>query len=110
VSFEGYLRGLQLNELLQLGAGSRWTGMFRFTGRDERQGRIYLHRGQVVHAECRDAEASADGEDALGQLSIWAGGRFEYLPGAVTGKKTITRGTTAILLEAARRSDEGLMG
>ena len=47
---------------------------------------------------------------SFGVLAAWKGGRFEFLPGAVTGKKTITRGTTTILLEAARRRDEAMMG
>ena len=32
MAFEGFLRGLQLHELLQLAAGSRKTGMFVFNG------------------------------------------------------------------------------
>lgn len=110
MAFEGFLRGLQLHELLQLAAGSRKTGMFSFTGRDNGRGRIYLFQGQVVHAECEAGGEQIEGEEALGRLALWAGGRFEFLAGAVTGRKTVTRGTTTILLEAARRHDESMMG
>jgi hypothetical protein len=110
VAFEGYLSGLQLHDLLQLAAGSRKTGMYRFSGRDGSQGRIYLYQGQVVHAESKEGGKAHEGETALGLLALWGGGRFEFVPGAVTGKKTIVRGTTTILLEAARRRDEALMG
>lgn len=110
MAFEGYLSGLQLHDLLQLAAGSRKTGMYRFSGRDGGLGRIYLFQGNVVHAESEEGGVALEGEPALGQLSLWAGGRFEFVPGAVTGKRTITRGTTTILLEAARRSDEARIG
>jgi hypothetical protein len=110
VAFEGYLSGLQLLDLLQLAAGSRKTGMYRFAGRDGSRGRAYLYQGQVVHAECEEGGEAAEGETALGLLALWDGGRFEFLPGAVTGKQTIRRGITTILLEAARQRDEMLMG
>lgn len=84
--------------------------MYRFVGRDSGRGQIYLYQGQVVHAECEAAGERAEGEAALGRLAVWDGGRFEFVPGAVTGKKTITRGITTIMLEAARRRDEALMG
>ncbi len=84
--------------------------MYRFVGRDNGRGRIYLYQGQVVHADCEEAGVSTEGEAALGRLALWDGGRFEFESGAVTGKKTITRGITTILLEAARRRDEAPMG
>ncbi len=110
MAFEGYLSDLQLHDLLQLAAGSRKTGMYRLVGRNDGQGRIYVYQGQVVHAETEEGASLCEGEDALGQLANWDGGRFEFVAGAVTGRKTITRGTTAILLEAARRRDEAQMG
>jgi len=110
VAFEGYLRDLQLHDLLQLAAGARKTGMYRLVGRKDGHGRIYIYQGQVVHAEAEKGQDASEGETALGTLAAWEGGRFEFLPGAVTGKKTITRGITTILLEAARRHDEALIG
>jgi len=110
MAFEGYLSGLQLHELLQLAVGSRKTGMYRFNGRNNGQGRVYFFQGQVVHAELDSGGESIEGEEALGRLALWEGGRFEFVAGAVTGRKTVTRGTTAILLEAARRHDESSMG
>jgi len=107
--FEGYLSDLQLHDLLQLAASSRRTGMYRLVGRDGCRGRIYLYQGQVVHAETEAGASMTEGEVALGQVAGWEGGRFEFVAGAVTGKKTITRGTTTILLEAARRRDESLL-
>jgi hypothetical protein len=109
VAFEGYLSGLQLQDLLQLASGSRKTGMYRFRGRDGGRGRVYFYQGQVVHAESEEGGTVVEGETALGLLALWDGGRFEFVPGAVTGKKTITRGITTILLEAARRRDEAMM-
>lgn len=106
MAFEGYLRDLQLLDLLQLAAGSRTTGLYRLVGRNAGRGRIYLYQGQVVHAETEEGQDTFEGEQALGRLAAWEGGRFEFVPGAVSGMKTITRGTTTILLEAARQRDE----
>ena len=84
--------------------------MYHLVGRNAGRGRIYLFQGQVVHAETEEGLEKSEGEKALGHLAAWEGGRFEFVPGAVTGKKSITRGTTTILLEAAQRRDEALIG
>jgi CheY-like chemotaxis protein len=68
----------------------------------ERDGRVYLKDGIVVHAESE----SLSGEDAFYALALWNRGHFSYTVGEVPTDQSIRKSGTSLLMEATRRMDE----
>jgi CheY-like chemotaxis protein len=68
----------------------------------QKEGRVYLLDGMVVHAETD----SLSGEDAFYELALWNYGHFGYLVGGVSPATTIQKSGTSLLMEATRRMDE----
>jgi len=100
-AIEGSLSEVGLPDILQLLTVGGKTGILHLSG-DEGEGRLYLKDGQVVHAAAADQE----GEEAAYALAGWSRGRFAFEPGEASPATTINRSATALLMEAARRSDE----
>jgi len=100
-AIEGSLGEVGLPDVLQLLTVGGKTGTLHLRDGDE-AGALHLKDGQVVHARTADLE----GEEAAYALAGWTRGRFEFEPGAASPVTTINRSATAILMEAARRSDE----
>lgn len=101
MAFQGSLAELHLPDIIQLISVSGKSGVFHLTDGPHR-GRIYLHEGQIVHAEIDDAS----GEEAVYALAIWNQGEFRFEPGTTTEMRTIGKSNTNLLMEAARRLDE----
>lgn len=68
----------------------------------DREGRVYLNDGNVVHAIYGELE----GEEAFFELSVWNEGQFSYVVGEPLPKTTIQTSGTSLLMEATRRMDE----
>ncbi len=101
MAFQGSLAELPLPDILQLVAVSGKTG--KFTIKNERDtGRIYLSKGQIVHALLGPME----GEEAVYELAIWTDGDFVFSPDDEEVPTTINKSNTSLLMEAARRIDE----
>jgi hypothetical protein len=100
-AIEGSLSEIGLPDVLQLLRVGGKTGTLHLRAGDER-GSLYLREGQVVHARA----AGLEGEEAAYALAAWTDGRFVFEPGAASPVSTINRSSTALLMEAARRSDE----
>jgi len=100
-TLEGSLTELSLPDVLQMLSIGAKTGAL-WLGQDALEGRIYLRSGEVVHAELDTAE----GEDAAYAMAAWTRGRFRFEPGREAPTRTIRKSSTALLMEAARRSDE----
>jgi hypothetical protein len=97
----GSLAQLPLIDLLKmLAAGSQSGRLELSSGLD--LGDIYLHRGQVVHAE-----AAGDwGEPAFARLITWPNGQFRFIPGEEAPERSISRPLDQLLAEAARVASE----
>lgn len=101
MAFQGSLRELPLPDVIQLVAVSGKTGAFALkNGTDS--GRIYLRRGQIVHA----TSGSLVGEQAVYELARWSQGEFNFTPEAETEVVSIEKSNTNLLMEAARQIDE----
>ena len=75
---------------------------------NERRGFLYFVEGRLVNAV---DDAYQQGENVACQIFSWKSGAFQFRPEAPSGAATITNGTEAVMLEAARRMDEaGLAG
>jgi hypothetical protein len=66
-------------------------------------GRLYIQDGQVIHATF----AGEQGEAAAHRLLSREGGSFTWEPGPTVCPTSIETSTQNLLLEAARRLDEG---
>ena len=97
----GSLAQLPLIDLLKMLAAGAQSGRLELSsGLD--LGDLYLHRGQVVHAE-----ASGDwGEAAFARLVTWPNGQFRFIPGEEPPERTITKPLDQLLAEAARVASE----
>ena len=101
MAFQGSLAELHLPDIVQLMSVSGKTGVFHLTD-GGLSGEIYLREGQIVHAQIEDTQ----GEDAVYALAIWNRGEFRFEAGVATDIRTISKGNTSLLMEAARRLDE----
>lgn len=101
MTFQGSLKELPLPDIIQLVSVGGKTGKFTLASETER-GYIYLKNGQMTHAQLGELV----GEEAIYALAIWNHGDFEFVPGEVAERQTVTKSNTNLLMEAARRSDE----
>ncbi len=101
MAFQGSLTELHLPDIIQLISVSGKTGVFHLVD-GELKGQIYLHDGQIVHAQIEDTS----GEEAVYSLAIWRRGEFRFEPGKASEIRTISKSNTNLLMEAARRLDE----
>lgn len=69
-------------------------------------GRIWFEHGDIVHTQYRDFT----GERAFYKLLAVGRGTFSEAFGGEPPQRTVTRSSTHLLMEAARRSDEGTLG
>jgi pSer/pThr/pTyr-binding forkhead associated (FHA) protein len=101
-SFAGTLDHLKLPEVWQILELGQKTGRLQVV-RGDRRGAIWFEGGRAIHAELGEQK----GECAALALLLLDAGTFRFYPGAACEKgATITRGTTSLMLEAARISDE----
>ena len=68
----------------------------------DKDGRVYLNDGVVVHAEA----GSLSGEDAFYDLALWNMGNFSYIVGEASPEQSIRKSGMSLLMEATRRMDE----
>ncbi len=101
MAFQGSLAELHLPDIIQLISVSGKTGVFHLAD-GPLKGQIYLHDGQIVHAQLEEAS----GEEAVYALAIWSQGEFRFEAGVATQERTISKSNTNLLMEAARRLDE----
>lgn len=104
-SLRGDLEHVALPSLLSFLALEQKTGELLLAG--EATARVYLRGGQPVHVEIDGAPVSGPDDPALGALLGWTRGQFEFAAAEVLCPDAIGTSVTALLLEHARRSDEG---
>ncbi len=73
---------------------------------DEQEALVYFDAGEVVHAVLDQTV----GEEVIYQILGWNEGVFQLKAGEKSPEKTITRKWGGLLLEGARRLDEGSTG
>jgi CheY-like chemotaxis protein len=99
--FQGVLRSVGLPDLVQmecLGGNSSVLELFH----EQPLGRIYIDRGQIVHAVCGEIS----GERAFQKLFTITGGTFELREFEVPSEHTINRTWEFLLSEALRHREQ----
>jgi CheY-like chemotaxis protein len=105
--FHGRLEQVGLPSLLTMLDLERKSGVMEITRPEpEEKGRIFLRDGVVVHANL-DEDPRKD-QDAVYHLLSWSGGNFEFTECPVEMTDQINQPTMHLLMEGARRLDEGI--
>lgn len=104
-AFRGDLEKLGLPAVLFLLESVAKTGTLRLTSPRGRAV-LFLREGAVIGAELIDSEALRDAH-LVYHATTWTRGVFEFVDGPVEGDDAIRMSTPELLLEAARRQDEG---
>lgn len=99
-TLRGKLQSISLVDVLQLLHANRKTGEL-LVNRGRQTGVLYVHNGEVVHAE----SGKAQGESAAFDILEWDQGGFEFVTTPVKVPVTIRRSVPDLLMEGARTTD-----
>lgn len=108
ITLQGRLRELALPSLLALLEMERKSGILVLQ-RAEAVGQLWLRAGQVLAAGTVGQGSPRRGVDVVYELMCWADGRFDFIAAEVEMEDEIRSSTTHLLMEGARRADEGLL-
>lgn len=106
--FSGDLSAFSIFEVCQFLMIVRHTGTFTIRS-DGRNGTITISEGQMVSVV---DDVLKEGEDTFYKIVTWKDGTFEFAPCpvAIGATPKIPMSTDGLLLEAARKLDEGEIG
>ncbi len=99
--FKGQFLNLKLSDLIQMSAQGKMSTTLRVTD-GEKEGRIYIHEGNIIHAVC----GKKIGKEAFYDILGWTEGSFEaasYKPPTI---RSINLPWEHLLIEAHKRIDE----
>jgi predicted regulator of Ras-like GTPase activity (Roadblock/LC7/MglB family) len=102
MSMQGQLRDMGVAELIQHTCQDAKTARLALDS-GGKQAVIYFEGGEVVHA----AQGELQGEPVIYAVLNWGEGSFALEPGVEPPARTIHRSYAGLLLEGAKRIDEG---
>jgi hypothetical protein len=101
VGFRGVMRKVGLEDLIQLECMNCKSTLLEIKN-DKVRGRIYIERGEIVHA----VASGLTGEPALQKLLALRGGEFSLKAAEPAERRTIHNQWMQLLMEAAQLRDE----
>jgi uncharacterized protein (TIGR02266 family) len=104
-TLRGDLEHVTLGSVLSFLALEQKTGVLLVVG--DASARFYLRDGAPLRVEIDDVAVEGTIDPALQELLDWSRGQFEFAPQDVACADDLRTSMTALLLEHARRSDEG---
>jgi hypothetical protein len=105
VGFEGAISNMTLADVVQIEGQNLFSGSIQVVYQ-EREGQIFFHRGEVVHAEV----GSLGGEEAFNRIMGWPGGSFRLHPNVTSLRQSIHKRREHLLLSAHQWLDESRRG
>jgi DNA-binding response OmpR family regulator len=105
-SFKGDLGQVGLSSVLVLIEMERKTGLLQLRSPEGAGAQLLVRDGRVVHARLEQAAEPVDA-DCVYHLLTWAAGEFELISCLIEGPDRVNTSTTGLLMEGARRMDEG---
>lgn len=99
--FAGRVKDIELSDYIQLLANTRREKVLEVSSLSG-SGRIWLSRGQVVHAKTEEMQ----GSDAFFEILSWSGGDFSDQSWSAPSEESIGDSISYLLMEAARRKDD----
>lgn len=103
-ALRGSLEEIPLTSVLSFVELEQRSGTLLIVGRSA-LATLFIRNGQVIDVECD--ELPEQGLDLLLEILDWPQGRFELTTGEVNRPATIEERTGYVLMEHARRTDEG---
>ncbi|HMJ88558.1 MAG TPA: response regulator [Candidatus Acidoferrum sp.] len=99
--FRGTLRRVGIEDVIQMECLSRHSLVLEVSSQGSR-GRIFIRKGELIHAECGDTI----GEAALQQLLALSGGEFRHTAFDEPPTRSLEGSWEFLVMEAARKRDE----
>ncbi len=106
-SLKGSLEQLGVHAVLTVLEMEGKSGVLVMTGEGAETGRLFLRMGMPVGALLEGAE-EVRGAAAIYGMLYWTAGSFEFTSSEVEMEDQIQKSVTYLLMEGARRMDEGL--
>jgi CheY-like chemotaxis protein len=103
--FRGVLRRVNLQDVLQMECLSRSSAVLEVSTK-EVSGQVFIHEGQIIHAQMGERT----GEEAFNFVLGLTGGQFNLKAFREPPERTISSTWEYLLMEAARKRDEGSEG
>jgi hypothetical protein len=100
-AFSGSLSQFKMIDIVRLLTSQGKTGVLNLQ-RGKEKGEIYVIKGALVHAICKDGV----GEEAVFVMLTWADGTFNFTPNVMNEEKTIEKNTLALLEEKIKQLEE----
>jgi hypothetical protein len=100
-AFAGSLSQFKVIDIVRLLTSEGKTGILSFQ-RGKEKGEIYVNRGSLVHAICKDGV----GEEAVFAILTWTDGNFNFNPNLTSDEKTIDKNTPSLLEEKIKQLEE----
>ncbi len=91
-AFSGRVSQFKVIDILRLLASEKKTGVLSLQ-RGKEKGEIYVDKGSLVHAICKDGI----GEDAVFSILTWTDGNFNFIPNITTEERSIDKDTHSLL-------------
>ena len=98
---KGRLKDMELVDIIQVLNMGKKTALIYLTD-DNKEGKVFLKNGEVVHAKCGDTL----GAEALYRLLGWRDGDFHIEPDVTSSDISIDTTVENLLLEGMKRIDE----
>ena len=102
-AFSGSIHGIDILEYVQIVLFTGQKVVLEIRSKEGESGHLYIDKGEFRHAICGERE----GEEALYQCLGFKGGSFSSLPWREPESVTIDKPGEFLLIEAARKRDEG---
>jgi len=100
-AFSGSVSQFKVIDIVRLLASEGKTGVLSLQ-RGKEKGEIYVNKGALVHAICKDGV----GEEAVFAILTWADGNFNFTPNVTSEEKTIEKNTLSLLEEKIKQLEE----
>ncbi len=102
MAMQGNLRDMAVADLVQHNCQDRKTAQLTIYNHEE-EANLYFKDGTIAHASLGDIQ----GEEVVYQILSWVEGTFALETGVTPPTTSIQRSWSALLIEGARRLDEG---
>jgi hypothetical protein len=100
-AFSGSLSQFKVIDIVRLLTSEGKTGILNLQ-RGKEKGEIYVNKGALVHAICKDGV----GEEAIFAILTWTDGNFNFNPNLMSDEKTIDKNTPSLLEEKIKQLEE----
>ncbi len=102
MALQGTLDDFELTDILQIIQMGNKDGVLKIEHPSGEKAYLYVEKSIVVHAEC----GGETGDLAIARIFEWNKGKFEFIVGEKSDKKTINLPIPTLIMEAARKIDE----